>query len=683
MEHQVKKALAIIEVAKAPSNEILHVLRELQLLSSSSVKMNRVPMVELGVVQPLLRLIRRCMSYEVMTSAACAVLWNLAACSENQSRLVDEGCLAVLREAVVPPFEHFETIGNALHTLIWLSVCRENQVAMVEYGLVQDLLALSAEIPEAGPKVTLVGGPKLMPGIGPLADLERAKQDILYNAARVIHNLACHPMNKGPMIDQKIGVVEPLVEAALKEPPNDYESKLLLANDDDARRLRLMALQTLASLANADGEGADLMMESNVLPKVLDVIRDEIDPLETLYVRKQREKLREKAVNTVANLIFRNVDKHRGTFMMHGTAEALQGLMVQERAGYVQLRAAMALADLVGGNEEFSGRVVKQITEVLRHAVHGTDFFGYKWDVKSPLLSLLRICAPKVGKLAGAETLALLMQIIERQQNGEYDETIGKLAQDVVSQIHTVRPSQEFLDKHGLGSFDPGDFPVSDVKFAKYAKSEEEEKRIFYTMKIKCHSCADWSVVREYDEFLRLEQKTALSRGRMPAFPGQEHAKIMFGFKDQVLFERAEGLQEWLRALIVRAHQIPELQPALKDFLGVGIDHAPEEEDEPSTAAALLPPAPAPALSPTAAEMPPAGGAPAPAPAPAPAAAADIPAALPSSIDDSDTDTDVSGRSESSANLTAAAAGEGKGGGGGGGQRQRHKKKKRGKKNRQ
>ena len=100
-----------------------------------------------------------------------------------------------------------------------------------------------------------------MPGIGPLADLERAKQDILYNAARVIHNLACHPMNKGPMIDQKIGVVEPLVEAALKEPPNDYESKLLLANDDDARRLRLMALQTLASLANADGEGADLSLE--------------------------------------------------------------------------------------------------------------------------------------------------------------------------------------------------------------------------------------------------------------------------------------------------------------------------------------------------------------------------------------------------------------------------------------
>ena len=88
---------------------------------------------KLGVVQPLLRLIRRCMSYEVMTSAACAVLWNLAACSENQSRLVDEGCLAVLREAVVPPFEHFETIGNALHTLIWLSVCRENQVAIALY----------------------------------------------------------------------------------------------------------------------------------------------------------------------------------------------------------------------------------------------------------------------------------------------------------------------------------------------------------------------------------------------------------------------------------------------------------------------------------------------------------------------------------------------------------------------
>ena len=31
----------------------------------------------------------------------------------------------------------------------------------------------------------------------------------------------------------------------------------------------------------------------------------------------------------------------------------------------------------------------------------------------------------------------------------------------------------------------------------------------------------------------------------------------MFGFKDRVLFERAEGLQEWLRALIVGAHQIP------------------------------------------------------------------------------------------------------------------------------
>ena len=69
---------------------------------------------------------------------------------------MDEGCLAVLRE-VVPPFEHFETISNALHTLIWL-VCRENQVAMVEYGLVQDLLALSAEIQKQA-KVTLVEGP--------------------------------------------------------------------------------------------------------------------------------------------------------------------------------------------------------------------------------------------------------------------------------------------------------------------------------------------------------------------------------------------------------------------------------------------------------------------------------------------------------------------------------------------
>ena len=71
-----------------------------------------------------------------------------------------------------------------------------------------------------------------MPGIGPLADPERAKPDCYitppgsFTTWRATHE-------QGPMIDQV--VIEPLVEAALKEPPNDHESKLLLANDD-ARR---------------------------------------------------------------------------------------------------------------------------------------------------------------------------------------------------------------------------------------------------------------------------------------------------------------------------------------------------------------------------------------------------------------------------------------------------------------
>ena len=231
-----------------------------------------------------------------------------------------------------------------------------------------------------------------------------------------------------------------------------------------------MALQTLASLANADGEGADLLMASNVLPRCWCDSRRDRSARNSIRPQATREAAREGCEHRREPHLPQR-DKHRGTFMMHGTAEALQGLMVQERAGYVQLRAAMALADLVGGNEEFSGRVVKQITEVLRHAVHGTDFWA--GGTKSPSSACCGSARPS-GQARRCRDAGPADADHRAATNGEYDETIGKLAQDVVSQIHTVRPSQ-FLDKHGLGSFDPGDFPVSDVKFAKYAKSEEKD----------------------------------------------------------------------------------------------------------------------------------------------------------------------------------------------------------------
>ena len=556
---------------------LLQALREMQLLSTASVKQNRAPLVDQGCVPPLLRCMHRWSSNETVVASVCIILWNLSACNENQPKLLKEGCVVVLRGIIAAPRPLLEGVANALQTLVWLSFCKANQIKMVDNGLVEDLLGLCAnmmrgdcddevlhqETTERG-RDSLGFGSKQQYNYREITTevshghMDRIKLEIVCTAVRVIHNLASNPTNKVSML-VVWGVLNPLISMVSHPHPNDDEG-----------RLRLIALRALASLANASEKAADELMNSSLLPTALAVIAEIDEPCDDQYVRKRREELSEKAVNTIANLCFRHIDTHRALFQKHRVVEAFQPLR-WSKTGYVQLRASMTLADLIGSEEEFSEYALAQIVEVLRNAIDGTLFCGYRWDAKSPLLSLLRLSkyAPNVGKLAGsAAVVVLLNRIVSESDKEEENRT---LALDVLREIYKIRPSQEFLDMHSLGSCElRRDFAVSDVKFESFAPSSirpKDTNQIIYTIKVKCYDRSGWLVARDYLEIMGLEQKTARARGRMPDFPRGGGAKMLFGFKEEVLEERMHALEDWMRALVVRTHQNPELQRWVQDFL--------------------------------------------------------------------------------------------------------------------
>ena len=111
------------------------------------------------------------------------------------------------------------------------------------------------------------------------------------------------------------------------------------------------------------------------------------------------------------------------------------------------------------------------------------------------------------------------------------------------------------------------DMIVADVSVPE--TRDETNGQVLYEVRVRCQTGQDWVVKKRFGHFAALEARTSNGRGRMPDFPSWSNFDFLLRSRNDIIEHRRAALENWIRALVIRAHQNPILCPALMRWLEV------------------------------------------------------------------------------------------------------------------